>query len=556
MHRMAVVIALVIVSMVGALGLLHPAGADAPPSAADRTALQTHRALWADQHIDSYTLTSQLLCFCLVRGSLTVQVTNGAITAITDSEGRPTEAGPFAAFTVDGLFAEIEAALDQPVDAITVEYDGALGIPLRIAIDAIALAADDERTIEVLNFIPGTPAPAVQMRSLSAGWNLVGWTGAAPIAEATAAIAGQFDAVFAWDTAGGTYRSYRPSAPADLNSLDSLTFGQGIWIHVTDPAGALWPLPAVFAPRDVALVPGWQLVAWTGPDATTLADATAELGSALRAAYRWDASTQGFAAYFAEGPTGIGPAPHLDFGDGVWLDMHTAALWHQPNADAAAAGSVALDEEITMAPGDRVMVRDTILPLRFDGVESDSRCPVDAVCVWAGEVALAFTATLEDATIPVTATLPGGSPVQATVGAFVLDILAVTPEPFSDGPIAAADYRVRLRVGREPLQPALAPAPIEQVDVVVAESFPPQYFVQITSGLPDSCHTFDHLTTTRSATTITIHVWNRTPPPASGLACALLYGTEEHNVALGSDFTPGITYTLQVNDVTTSFRAQ
>jgi hypothetical protein len=101
-----------------------------------------------------------------------------------------------------------------------------------------------------------------------------------------------------------------------------------------------------------------------------------------------------------------------------------------------------------------------------------------------------------------------------------------------------------------------APAPIERVEINVAESFPPQYFVDIVSGLPNGCARFDSIETNRSGDTIRIVVLNRVPGPGSIVACTMIYGTVQHHVALSTDFEPGRTYTVVVNDVLETFQAQ
>ena len=90
------------------------------------------------------------------------------------------------------------------------------------------------------------------------------------------------------------------------------------------------------------------------------------------------------------------------------------------------------------------------------------------------------------------------------------------------------------------------PAPIDGVELNIDESDPRQYFLEITSGLPDACHTFDRIETQRSGTEITVTVINRVV--TGDVACAQVYGTETHSVALGSDFLPDVTYTALVND--------
>ncbi len=99
-------------------------------------------------------------------------------------------------------------------------------------------------------------------------------------------------------------------------------------------------------------------------------------------------------------------------------------------------------------------------------------------------------------------------------------------------------------------------APIESVDLRIAESFPPQYFLDVVSGLPSGCAQFDRYDLERAGTDITVTVWNLEPAPGSDVFCTAIYGYVEHAVPLGSDFVSGQTYAVHVNDVTTTFVAQ
>ena len=124
----------------------------------------------------------------------------------------------------------------------------------------------------------------------------------------------------------------------------------------------------------------------------------------------------------------------------------------------------------------------------------------------------------------------------------VIGIVAVSPACNSQAPMS-------------PTNLVRALAPIEQVDINVAESFPPQYFAAIVSLEPNSCVSFDAIETTRDGNSIRILVWNLVPSDPD-VVCAQVISSTEHNVALGTDFEPGQAYTVQVNDVTQSFKAQ
>jgi hypothetical protein len=97
-------------------------------------------------------------------------------------------------------------------------------------------------------------------------------------------------------------------------------------------------------------------------------------------------------------------------------------------------------------------------------------------------------------------------------------------------------------------------APIDNLAVRVAASAPPQYFLDVTSGLPSGCASFYRVDVSRAGTVITVKVLNTMPRAAQ--ACTMIYGFKDHNIALGSNFTAGTTYTVHVNDRQTSFTAQ
>lgn len=97
-------------------------------------------------------------------------------------------------------------------------------------------------------------------------------------------------------------------------------------------------------------------------------------------------------------------------------------------------------------------------------------------------------------------------------------------------------------------------APIEAVVINIAESFPPQYFVGVTSGLPNACHEYGDYAVDVDGETVRITVTNL--KPAEAIACAEIYRTVETNIALGSEFKGGTTYTVNVNGVTETFVGQ
>ena len=97
-------------------------------------------------------------------------------------------------------------------------------------------------------------------------------------------------------------------------------------------------------------------------------------------------------------------------------------------------------------------------------------------------------------------------------------------------------------------------APIDGLDVRVLESSPPQYVLNVRAGLPSGCAEKNRHETGRVAEVITVTVLNWIP--AGNSPCTLIYGSYELNINVGSDFRPGTTYSVVVNDKRTTFVAK
>ena len=80
------------------------------------------------------------------------------------------------------------------------------------------------------------------------------------------------------------------------------------------------------------------------------------------------------------------------------------------------------------------------LRIRFDTVRSDSRCPMDALCVRAGEAVIAITLSLpgEAAVGRELETVPAKA--QTTFSRFTITLSSLAPYPRSDRLIQPNDY--------------------------------------------------------------------------------------------------------------------
>jgi hypothetical protein len=115
--------------------------------------------------------------------------------------------------------------------------------------------------------------------------------------------------------------------------------------------------------------------------------------------------------------------------------------------------------------------------------------------------------------------------------------------------------------GGQPTAPAddlvVVPADIESADVIVAESFPPQYFLRVVSIQGDGCREFNGYEVTRDGNKVMVDITNTEPKDLTVVLCLMIYKTTESNIALGSDFEAGETYEVIINgEKATEFVAQ
>jgi hypothetical protein len=103
--------------------------------------------------------------------------------------------------------------------------------------------------------------------------------------------------------------------------------------------------------------------------------------------------------------------------------------------------------EVVLKPGEQILV-DSMFSIEFDGVKEDSRCPIDAICVWQGNAAVALALTAGDGpTLPFTLNT-GIEPDTAVHAGYFVRLLEVSPAPVSTSRIDRRRYRVKLYIER------------------------------------------------------------------------------------------------------------
>ena len=100
-----------------------------------------------------------------------------------------------------------------------------------------------------------------------------------------------------------------------------------------------------------------------------------------------------------------------------------------------------------LAPGEQYNCLDCDVSVSFTKVVSDSRCPLDVDCVWAGIAEVELSVETEgESQVILLATV--GENNRIIVGGYLFSLGAVNPYPTLQNPIAQSDYRITLTVTR------------------------------------------------------------------------------------------------------------
>ncbi len=116
--------------------------------------------------------------------------------------------------------------------------------------------------------------------------------------------------------------------------------------------------------------------------------------------------------------------------------------------DSPSSPTGPVDLRMVLAPGNTAVVPGANTAVRFDGVFADSRCPGDAICVWAGDATVRFVVlTSGDASASYDLHTVDLKPVRHHDLTIALE--ALSPYPFASlGPIKPGDYRATVRITR------------------------------------------------------------------------------------------------------------
>jgi hypothetical protein len=115
--------------------------------------------------------------------------------------------------------------------------------------------------------------------------------------------------------------------------------------------------------------------------------------------------------------------------------------------DAPSSPTVPLDRQFELAPGQSASVEGASIRVSFLRVVGDSRCPADALCVQGGD-AIVEIQVHPDSSGGVPYELHTGDMRPVQHGDLTIELVQLSPYPFSSRTIQPDEYRATLRVTR------------------------------------------------------------------------------------------------------------
>jgi hypothetical protein len=114
----------------------------------------------------------------------------------------------------------------------------------------------------------------------------------------------------------------------------------------------------------------------------------------------------------------------------------------------SAPGDVPYGTRVDIKAGKPVRIGDDGLKTTFTAVTSESRCPMDALCIDSGNAVLAFRFEVDGGAIDRDLHTKAGQ-TAVPIDGFAVTLLALDPYPRSDCPIAPSDYVAQIRVDKK-----------------------------------------------------------------------------------------------------------
>lgn len=133
----------------------------------------------------------------------------------------------------------------------------------------------------------------------------------------------------------------------------------------------------------------------------------------------------------------------------IYRFITVALLFIALNAASAELSKVFLGKDFSLSAGQSANIESERLVIKFKTVLEDSRCPINAVCVWAGNAKVEIEVIDINGQNKTVILNTEDEPKAEALKAHLLTLIALNP-PRTDGvSILPGDYAVKLRVERK-----------------------------------------------------------------------------------------------------------
>jgi hypothetical protein len=131
-----------------------------------------------------------------------------------------------------------------------------------------------------------------------------------------------------------------------------------------------------------------------------------------------------------------------------YIFVITAFFWL--NFASAGPAKAILDKEFSLGIGQSASIDGEKLVIKFKAVLEDSRCPINVVCVWAGNGKVEFEVIDIDGQNKTVILNTEDEPKAAILKGHKLILISLNPPRIDGVSISPGDYSVKLRVERKP----------------------------------------------------------------------------------------------------------
>lgn len=209
------------------------------------------------------------------------------------------------------------------------------GPPVGLVVGVLALATFLVAGLAVASADEELSYSATFTTRLEPGLNYVGWVSPdTPVEEFFAAVP-EVEAVFAWSSRNQSWLQASPHASTEHQSLKWLTPGLGLVVRLGGEQPFDWTRQFSRASGLVSLQSGWNLVAWSGGDATLLSDIERDLQRSFQAQYGDNGPNDPDRLYTPEQPEVVDQDGLIEHGGAFWVHADELGGWKQRSDSTA-----------------------------------------------------------------------------------------------------------------------------------------------------------------------------------------------------------------------------